>query len=101
MNCLENIMKFGEKSAITSKHDLIVSLYTIKNILKLKENLIMEKLTQIFTIIKYQKKLVNRDQRIGKNYYLQMFLEGCKYVVQEKKIPEYITVNQFLKHIKS
>ena len=61
----------------------------------------MKKLTQIFTIIKYQKKLVNRDQRIGKNYYLQMFLERCKYVVQEKKIPEYITVNQFLKHIKS
>ena len=54
-------MKSGEKSAITSKQDLIVSLYTIKNILKLKENLIMEKLTQIFTIIKYQKKLVNRD----------------------------------------
>ena len=25
-----------------------------------------------------------------KNYYPQMFLEECKYVVKEKKIPEYI-----------
>ena len=25
-----------------------------------------------------------------KNYYPQVFLEECKYVVKEKKIPEYI-----------
>ena len=27
----------------------------------------------------------------GKIYYPQVFLEECKYVVKEKKIPEYIT----------
>ena len=29
--------------------------------------------------------------RTGKNYYPQVFLEECKYVVKEKKMPEYIT----------
>ena len=33
--------------------------------------------------------LINSVFRIGKNYYPQMFLEECKYVVQEKKIPNY------------
>ena len=28
--------------------------------------------------------------RTGKNYYLQVFLEECKYVAQGKKIPKYI-----------
>ena len=28
----------------------------------------------------------------GKNYY-QVFLEECKYIVKEKKMPEYITDN--------
>ena len=28
--------------------------------------------------------------RTGKNYYPQVFLEECKYVVKEKKIPKYI-----------
>ena len=28
--------------------------------------------------------------RTGKNYYPQVFLEECKYIVKEKKIPEYI-----------
>ena len=31
--------------------------------------------------------------RTGNNYYPQVFLKECKYVVQEKKIPEYITDN--------
>ena len=35
--------------------------------------------------------------RTGKNYYLQMFLEECKYVIsKKKKLPEYITDNLFL-----
>ena len=35
--------------------------------------------------------------RTGKNYYLQMFLEECKYVIsKKKKLPEYITDNFFL-----
>ena len=29
--------------------------------------------------------------RAGKNYYPQVFLKECKYVVKEKKIPKYIT----------
>ena len=29
--------------------------------------------------------------RTGKNYCPQVFLEECKYVVKEKKMPEYIT----------
>ena len=28
--------------------------------------------------------------RTGKNYYPQVFLEECKYVVNEKKIPKYV-----------
>ena len=28
--------------------------------------------------------------RTGKNYYPQVFLEECKYIVKEKKIPKYI-----------
>ena len=31
--------------------------------------------------------------RIGKNYFPQVFLEKCKYVVIEKKMPKYITDN--------
>ena len=27
----------------------------------------------------------------GKNYYPQVFLEECKHVVKERKMPEYIT----------
>ena len=60
----------------------------------------MEKSTQIFVIIKYQKKvlslclsviLIDSVFRTGKNHYPQVFLERCKYVVKEKKMPEYIT----------
>ena len=29
--------------------------------------------------------------RTGKNYYLQVFLEECKYVVKQKRIIDYIT----------
>ena len=59
----------------------------------------MEKSTQIFTIIKYQKKvlficlsviLINSVLRTCKNYYAQVFLEECKYVAKEKKIHKYI-----------
>ena len=28
--------------------------------------------------------------RTGKNHYSRVFLEECKYVVKEKKIPKYI-----------
>ena len=29
--------------------------------------------------------------KIGKNYYSQVLLEDLKYIVEEKKLPEYIT----------
>ena len=37
--------------------------------------------------------LINSAFRIGKNYYPQVFLEECKYVVKEKEIPKYIIDN--------
>ena len=36
--------------------------------------------------------LIDSVSRTGKNYYPQVFLE-CKYIVNEKKMPEYITDN--------
>ena len=63
----------------------------------------MEKSTQIFTVIKYQKNgfhficlsvtLIDSVSKTGKNYYSQVLLEECKYVVREKKIPKYIIDN--------
>ena len=37
--------------------------------------------------------LIDSVFRTGKNYYPQVFLEECKYVVKEKKIPNYIIGN--------
>ena len=37
--------------------------------------------------------LINSVFRTVKNYYPQVFLEECKYVVKEKKIPKYIIDN--------
>ena len=34
--------------------------------------------------------LIDSVFRTGKNYYPQLFLEECKYVVKEKKIHNYI-----------
>ena len=34
--------------------------------------------------------LINSVFRADKNYYPQVFLEECKYVVKKKKIPKYI-----------
>ena len=56
----------------------------------------MEKSTQIFIMIKYQKKVftqciclsvivIDSDFRTCKTYYHQVFLEECKHVVKEKK----------------
>ena len=35
--------------------------------------------------------MIDSVYRTGKNYYPQVFLEECKYVVKEKQTPEYIT----------
>ena len=34
--------------------------------------------------------LIDSDFRTGKNYYPQVFLEKCKYIVKERRMPEYI-----------
>ena len=34
--------------------------------------------------------LIDSVFRKGKNYYPQVFLEKCKHIVKEKKIPKYI-----------
>ena len=34
--------------------------------------------------------LIDSVFQTGKNYYPQVFLEECKYIVKEKKIPKYI-----------
>ena len=60
---------------------------------------------------KYQKKgsqlicliaiLIDSVFRSGKSYYPQVFLQECKYVVIEKKIPKYIlTIQKFLQILK-
>ena len=55
------------------------------------------------TVIKYEKKVLNviyiavilidSVYRTSKNYYPQLFLEECKYIVKGKRMPEYITGN--------
>ena len=35
--------------------------------------------------------LIDSVFKTGKSYYPQVFLEECKYAVQEKKMPEYIS----------
>ena len=37
--------------------------------------------------------LIDSVFRKGKNYYPQVFVEECKYVVKGKKMPEYMTAN--------
>ena len=34
--------------------------------------------------------LIDSSFRVSKNYYPQVFLEECKHLVKEKKIPKYI-----------
>ena len=35
--------------------------------------------------------MINSVFRTGNNYYPQVFLEKFKFIVKEKKVPEYIT----------
>ena len=37
--------------------------------------------------------LIDSVFRTGKNYFPQVFLEECEYIVKEKKMPQYITEN--------
>ena len=66
----------------------------------------MEKSTQIFTIIKYQKKtsqciclsviLINSVYSKDKNYHPRAFLEECKYVFKRNKTSKFITTVMIL-----
>ena len=56
---LKKYNKIWKKVKILSIKNLIMILYTTEKYLKATKNLIMEKSTQIFTIIKYQKKVLN------------------------------------------
>ena len=37
--------------------------------------------------------LIDSVFRTGKNYYPQVFFKKCKYLIKEKKMPEYLTDN--------
>ena len=37
--------------------------------------------------------LIDSVFRTGKNYYPQVFFKECKYLIKEKKMPEYLTDN--------
>ena len=43
--------------------------------------------------------LINSVFRTGKNYYPQVFLEECKYVVKEKKVPKILMKKILMKRI--
>ena len=87
-------MKFGKKLKIVSKKKFDSEPVYNEKYLKAKIKPYKEKSTQIFIIIKYQKKiedlirlsviLIDSVFRTGKNYYPEVFLEECKYVVKEK-----------------
>ena len=65
----------------------------------------MEKSTQIFTIIKYQKKtsqciclsviLINSVYSKDKNYHPRAFLEECKYVFKRNKMLQHYNIDDF------
>ena len=52
-------MKSGIKLVLLLKTDLIVNVYKMRNIQKLKKNLMMEKSIKIFIMIELQKKVLN------------------------------------------
>ena len=93
-------MKFGRELKILSKKNLIV--YHEKY-LKAERKSYNEIINTNF----YNDKIPEEDSqficlsvilidsvfRTGKSYYPQVFLEECKYVVKEKKIPNYIIGN--------
>ena len=45
--------------------------------------------------------MIDSVYRIGKNYYPQVLLKECKYVVKEKKKPEYIIEDKEISSIDS
>ena len=68
-------MKFGTTSARLLKRDLIISLYNDKYLLKRGSQYIYLSVVLIDSVF-----------RADKNYYPQVFLEKCKYVVKDIEI---------------
>ena len=87
-------MKSGEKLKIVSKKNLIVNQYTIKKYLKAKIKSTGRKThakfqdnripREVFQFICLSVILIDSVFRTDKNYYPQVFLEECRYVVKEK-----------------
>ena len=100
-------MKSGIKSAIVWKKDLIVNLYTMKNISKLKWDFYEGKISTNFDSDKVPKEgseyiclsviLIDSVLRKGKYYYPQAFLEERRYIVKEKRsLNILLTTKKFL-----
>ena len=93
----KNVMKF-EKTliiSIISKNNLIVNLYTMKDIQEQKKISYKEKVNKNFHNDEIPEEssqcicllvlFIDSAYRKDNNYYLKVFLEECKYVVREKK----------------
>ena len=59
INCWKNIMRFMKKVSNSIKKGFDSGPVYNEKYLKTKKNFIMEKSTQIFTVPKYQKKVLN------------------------------------------
>ena len=98
MNYQRNIMKFWKKSKTVSEFDS-ETVFNEKY-LKAKTTFYVRKINTNFHDNKISKEdskfislslsLINSVFRTGKSYYPLVFLEECKYVVQEIKMPEQI-----------
>ena len=99
MNYLKNITKFGEKLKILLIKNLIKILYTTKKYLKPKIKSYNRKINTDFHNNKIPREgsqciflsviLIDSVFRTSNNYYPQLFLAECKYVVKKKDFKVY------------
>ena len=98
MNCQKNIIKSGIKSTKGFDSE---PLYNGKY-LKTKTKSYEGKISPNFYNDRIRKKershciflliiLIDSVIKMGKNYFSQIFLEECKYIVKERKMTTYIT----------
>ena len=93
MNCQKYLIKSGIKSVIVFKKHFKVNQYTTKNITKVKsyEGKISTSFHDDaipkadFYCIYLSVTFIDSVFKIGKNYYSQVYLEECKYIVKEKR----------------
>ena len=96
-------MKFGKKLKIVSTKKFDSEPVYNEKYLKAKIKFYDGKINTKFHNNKTPKKgsqficlsviLIDSVFRAGKNYYPQVFLKVCKYVVKQKKIPKFIIDN--------